>query len=430
LSTSTCFSFGSGGVGYFGVRNPLAFFMYFGDVIHNPTTPTQFYARNTIEQYNDLKNASYWTSFDTTTIAAGDKGFAGVQYDPVANHLYLVPSGATTPVVAYNTNSDAFTNASQGWQSFDVTTLTPQPKGFNGGAYDGFEFTWFAGTTGICVQYDDAMAFGLASAWASFDATQLTPAPSGFAGAIGGPMQTPAGTGYGALFVPATNGVVAQYADTTDFTSAANWASFDLKTISPRLTHFHGGVRVKITYYLVPSGDTLAAAWNGQSGGPLNLGWSTFDLAALNAGVSDFQTATTDGRYVYFGPGAGASTGASAVRYDTTQPFTSASAWQTSIYNSIATTTGMAWDGRYIYFSSANSTVVRYDTQKSFTSDATAWTAVDVSNFITANNIAFNGMTGDGRYLYFVPDTFSTVARFDAKFPPYGPPLGMSFSSY
>jgi hypothetical protein len=49
---------------------------------------------------------------------------------------------------------------------------------------------------------------------------------------------------------------------------------------------------------------------------------------------------------------------------------------------------------------------------------------------VTVNNLAFNGITGDGRHLYFVPDTFSTVARFDAKFPPYGSPLGMSFSSY
>ena len=434
----SCLACGTGCAGAggaeIGIRAPIFFYMVFGDAINHPSQPSYFYSFTPYTLFNDFTEASTWTAFDTTQLGANVKAFAGVEYDSIGA-IYLVPSGAT-PFARYATASDAFTvgtGASSGWSTFNPSQLTPKPTGFSGGAFnwnDG-EFSFFAGTTGICVQYDNGTSFELPSAWSSFDTTQLpAPKPTGFAG-----VTTPfAG---GAVFVPANDGIAAYYNSAnyiaSDYTVAANWVTYDLATINARLSKFHGAVSYGSPFtnsplvYLIPHADTLMAMFDVRYGFNESAGWTTFDLATLPGSIpagQGYSTGVTDGRYIYFSPGSGGH----PVRYDTTLPFTQATSWEVGL-GTVGETTATSFDGQYVYFSGPSSTISRYDTTQNFTTQGSAWTSVNVANF-NANALAFNGSAGDGRYWYFVPETFSTLMRFDAKFPQRGPPVFASYSTY
>jgi hypothetical protein len=113
-----------------------------------------------------------------------------------------------------------------------------------------------------------------------------------------------------------------------------------------------------------------------------------------------------------------------AVRYDTSQGFL-----QTPSYEAfdiaqlfppndagLPAFAGAAYDGRFIYYVPSTpgfGGVVRYDTSSDFTS-ACAWSTVDITQYNAAASY-FWGAVYDGKYLYFVPRTGSTVARFDTK---------------
>ena len=419
------------GTGVFGVRAPLGFYLGFNDVINHPNEPSFFYAFTPFVTYGDFTQASRWTSFDTTQIASNVAGFAGAEFDSL--YLYLVPSGAATPVVRYDPSTEAFTSAASGWQKFDITQLTPGPQGFSGSTFDpNSGFVYLAGTTGVCVQYETAAAFSLPASWLAFDTTKLSPPAKGFAGATF--LPTPA-SGDDMVFVPAQDGVAALFTSSglaADFTNAPNWQTFNLATVDPRLVKFRGGVTVGPSgaayAYLIPNSDTLVVRWDSTQAFNVAASWEKFDLASVTgAFAGSYATGVYDGQYLYLSPGTG---GGPAVRYNPTLPFATAGSWQTGLDKSINKTTATAWDGRYVYFSGSNSTITRYDTTKSFTSDPSAWSSVDVSQLGFPNAVAFLGNTGDGRYLYFAPDTFSTVMRYDARFPQAAVGRLASFSTY
>src|SRR5205823_172755 len=101
-------------------------------------------------------------------------------------------------------------------------------------------------------------------------------------------------------------------------------------------------------------------------------------------------------------------------RYDTTKPFTAASSWEVYQIAGGNYTSGV-FDGRYVYYSGSTSYITRFDTTQPFAVDA-SWTYIDVS-LVDPKATAFAGSAFDSRFVYFIPDTFSTLARFDAKFP-------------
>jgi hypothetical protein len=78
---------------------------------------------------------------------------------------------------------------------------------------------------------------------------------------------------------------------------------------------------------------------------------------------------------------------------------------------------GGTFDGRYVYFApNSTSTITRYDTTLGFQTGA-AWSAFDVQALVPAG-VGFEGAVFDGHYLYFVPYHVpgiytGTIVRFD-----------------
>ncbi|GAG43753.1 unnamed protein product, partial [marine sediment metagenome] len=104
--------------------------------------------------------------------------------------------------------------------------------------------------------------------------------------------------------------------------------------------------------------------------------WAAYDPGEHGVGTDPdgFATVVFDGRYVYFGPGFGASGGREVLRYDTTAGFFTPSSWVTFDPQSQGLGTwptsfaGIVFDGRYIYFMPhtdldiSTEVVLRYDT--------------------------------------------------------------------
>jgi hypothetical protein len=152
--------------------------------------------------------------------------------------------------------------------------------------------------------------------------------------------------------------------------------------------------------------------------------WSSYDPELVGLGADGYAGAVFDGQYVYFVPDDDGAPHCEVLRYDTSLPFNDAGSWAS--YDPSATGNpnaqgyrGAVFDGQYIYFVpfvnglGMHSIVLRYDTTDSFTSP-TAWTDYDPG----AGSDGYTGGVFDGRYVYFVPLENSTgyhahVLRYD-----------------
>jgi hypothetical protein len=405
--------------GYFTCR-PIRLGFYFphaGDTLPTTSTPGLIYLSNATS-YNDFTQPSAWTTFDTTKVSANAKGFRGVEFDGA--YLYLVPNASGALVTRYNTTQPSSFTDTASWATFDTTTVDPGAKGFSGGAFD-YQFVYFApSANGVVARYDTTSTFQLPSAWSTFNTATMTPPASQFAGAVYSPT-----TG-ATLFVPAANGVAAVWtAGSTLFNDTTAWATLDLSTIDARLKQFRGGAALSQYVYLAPHGagpiyPGLAVQWNANAGFTASA-FQTMDLSTVDANQINlfaFADAVSDGaRYIYYVPASNGVGYGDVMRYDTTLGFNDKTAWSFFNISPNNFTTG-AWDGRYLYLSGSSSVVYRYDSTASFT-DSSSWSAFDVST-VGSGALAFFGSLFDGRYLFFVPDTFSTLTRLDAKFPPFG----------
>jgi hypothetical protein len=227
--------------------------------------------------------------------------------------------------------------------------------------------------------------------------------------------------------------VVALYSENvapSDFGTSANWTTYDLKGVDARLGAFYGAVTKEFgarnPVYLVPNQNQIFAAYSG-SPAPVNAtsSWAVFDVSTKGAQAPGYATGVHDQlRYVYFSP---AVSGYPPVRYDTTQPFNSASAWEVGLGVVNINVRATGFDGRYVYFVGQSTSVYRYDTTQSFTTAPGAWTVFDLHG-INTSAIAFGGTGSDGRFQYFIPASSSIAMRFDARF---GAPLPRAtFSSF
>ncbi len=152
--------------------------------------------------------------------------------------------------------------------------------------------------------------------------------------------------------------------------------------------------------------------------------WAVFDATSLDADLVGFGGATFDGSYVYFLPLAKTR----MLRYDPSAPFTSGSSWTvfTPADRGIGAYPfgymGAVFDGRFLYFApNENLTgyhgeVLRYDTEGAFSTDA-SWRAFnpDRMGVAAAAGEAARGFAGalfDGRYVYFIPYTLSSLGAF------------------
>jgi hypothetical protein len=165
---------------------------------------------------------SSWAGFDATTVDPRARGFSGAAFDgryvylaPLVTAqtqdggLAAVPDGL---VVRYDTRSTFETGSS--WSTFDTTTITSGAKGYAGAAFDG-RYVYFVplrnapgrrgspASDGIVARYDTQASFGATASWSTFDIATIDPMAKGFLGA--------AFDGRYVYFVQASGGVVARF---------------------------------------------------------------------------------------------------------------------------------------------------------------------------------------------------------------------------
>jgi hypothetical protein len=261
--------------------------------------------------------------------------------------------------------------------TFDLTTLDADAKGFSRGISDGqylylVPYLNAAGSGTFlsqAVRYDTTMALDDPDAYVVFDLTTLDTDAKGFAaGACDGRYVYMAGnrTGLGGFF---------------------------------------GGTASLLLRYDTESGldfDDPAA-------------WESFDAAGLGTPLYGFQAAISHEQYVYFlGAYSSGGTGASyLLRYDTTQDFTDSAAytvspdlygWSSStvrqIFAAVMADDVLLMSGRN---GSSVSYVVSYDTTASFTSTG-SYAYYDLQpTVLGGTHHTYRGMATDGTSVYLAP---------------------------
>jgi hypothetical protein len=400
--------------------------------------------------YGPLDDITAWELFDTHSLP----GFTGSAYlGGTFDGRFVYFAGRGTRVMRYDTQGAGLTDATA-WSAFQVGPIGAG-GGFAGAAFDG-RFVYFvpyqnASTTeSIAARLDTQGAFNSAGSWATFDLATLSSdggaAASGFFGAVF--------DGRYLYFVPrndgAPDGRVVRYdtsaaleagapVDAGDggppspFDDPTEWTTFDVSSTNPTATGFAGGVFTGSALYLVPNandafdsgvhngGSGIAARYAVGSGLDVSSSWSTFDMTMVN-GLAEFDWGGAfDGKYVYFIPHAQAI----VTRVDTSMSFTSAASWSAYDTTQIATAdgggaptySGGAFDGRFIYaVPGSGSTILRYDTTSTFVADC-AWSSFDLNRIASIDGgvSQYSGAIFDGEYVYLVPFNGGLVARFDAR---------------
>jgi hypothetical protein len=139
--------------------------------------------------FSRLTDRTKWTTFDTTTISPNARGFQGGAFD--GRFVYFVPyyRNDTTPggMIVRHDATRAFTDQTS-WEAFDIATIDARAKGYTGAAFDG-RFLYLAPTNngafhGVAARYDTALPLGDGAAWTIFDLSAVSAAAKGFLGAI------------------------------------------------------------------------------------------------------------------------------------------------------------------------------------------------------------------------------------------------------
>ena len=217
------------------------------------------------------------------------------------------------------------------------------------------------------------------------------------------------------------HGKALRYDTHGDFYDPKSWMGYNAeKTSGLNTKGFYGAVFDGIYVYFVPRRDektyhTRILRYDTRSSFAANSSWQAYDAGL---GIS-YQSAGFDGRYIYFAPGTHNEKGRSGLvlRYDTQASFDEKSSWVTfDAGNTGGLETkdfdGVAFDGRYIYFVPLSySAVLRYDTTKKF-KDKTSWSAFDAKPLNMKRCV---GSVFDGRYIYFVTYDHNTMVRYDTN---------------
>ncbi len=381
--------------------------------------------------FHDMTSASCWTTFDTTLVDPGAKGFVGVAFD--GRYLYFAPNynGASDGIVTRYDTQATFTSPTS-WSTFDTTTLNSAAAGFAGAVYDG-RYVYFVpninavGGDGAVARFDTTASFTTASSWSIFDTATLSPGAVAFQGAVF--------DGRFVYFVPfgagGSNSLVARYDSTatSGFTSPTSWSTFDTTTVNPDAAGFIGGIFDGRYVYFVPhenatSIDGVVVRYDTQFAFTSAGSWSTLDLANVDAKAAGFWGGGFDGRYIYLVPNDnGVAIDGLVARYDTAaQSFTTTS-WKTfdttSVNPEAVGFSCSVYDGRFMYLIPSinmvgtDGVVARYDTAATFTL-AASWSTFDTTT-VKASAKGYSSGAFDGRYVYLVPFLGSMVARFDAR---------------
>jgi hypothetical protein len=202
-----------------------------------------------------------------------------------------------------------------------------------------------------------------------------TPMAAKFAG---GPVF---GTVYDGRFVYFVHATAQQIPDRFDTTAHVPFLDPEGWTHGPQLTDgFAGGVFDGRWVYFVPSTQGVdvptlgahAAAFDTKAPAPDSFGsaqaWKAFDVGQLGTNARGFRTGAFDGRFVYLVP-FGDGTSDLLVRYDTTGVFDEPSWWKAQAIEDLSGAPQSAhgygsavFDGRYVYFlPRSTATIARFD---------------------------------------------------------------------
>lgn len=252
--------------------------------------------------------------------------------------------------------------------------------------------------------------------WEAFDLSQKHPTDNtGFGAAVFDGrhvMYAPfaAASGY--------TGIFHRYDTQTVFTATASWTLFDPSALLTTRSLFGAGFDGRFAYFVPYIGqgkalrfDTTAATFGAS------LAWSSFSLQGLSSDGYSGLVAVNGG--VYLAPFAAATGGFSGrvQRFDVTGDFTASASWST--FDTAAQLdaravgfNGVTSDGRFVYFvpgftdAGPHGFAVRYDSTRDF-SLKPSWESYDLHSRscvgCTAESVGFAGATFDGRYVYFAP---------------------------
>jgi|SRR5579859_8005557 len=221
------------------------------------------------------------------------------------------------------------------------------------------------------------------------------------------------------------HGIVLRYDSHGEFSQPGSYAAYDAGATDGLSTRGYYGAAFDGRYvYFVPRQteagyhsrvlryDTRGAFKDGAS-------WQAYDVGEAHSQ----QGVAFDGRYLYFSPGFAGdprredTASARVIRFDTHAPFKSPQSWKVfdagrASNLSLGCFDGAAFDGRYIYFVPLQSGhALRYDITGDF-EDPASWQAVDAQPFGLR---ACVGAVFDGRFLYYVPYAHARVVRFDVQ---------------
>lgn len=382
-------------------------------------------ASGPVQTYNDFTNPSFWEFFDIGAFVgeqdgAQPAGLLGAIFD--GKYMYFPPTGTKTAtpfglsasygVLRFDTTG-SFVDAAS-YASMNLSGSAGPGLAYVGGTFDGNHvfLSPYQGSPPLAIDVH-----------APFDTPDASPVVYGTPSSI---------SHFGAAFdgnyvyyAPITTGIV-QRLDPKD----GGLTGFDTNALDGGGDVYQGVVFDGRYAYFVPSSTTVAppddshvVRLDTQGDFTNAASWSTFDTHVIDPAAQNFTGGVFDGKYVYFAPSSlndTTPTNVRFVRYDTTQGFETAGAWQAFAPAPDAQTTAYhtaGFDGRYVYFlpflSSGTFLLVRYDTNGTF-GDPAAWTTVD-TNALHPGATGFEGVGFDGTHLYFAPRYGRVLARFAAK---------------
>lgn len=373
--------------------------------------------------YNDIADAKAWSAFDLTTIDPRLGGFFGAAFD--GRYLYLAPNRLGGGLIARYDTQGAL-EAKTSWSVFDLSLIGQGDETFAGAIFAGGAVYFvpherrsdggvFTGTVLVRLDTSEPQKFETALPWLTFDLTQVA---NGLGSFFGGAFD-----GRYVYFAP-WSGIrrPARYDTLASFVAASSYATFDFSSVGVANASYLGAVYDgKLVTFLPISGPALQADTSQDFTSP--SGWKVRSLPADAGGIADIVGGGTfDGRYVYGAPGFNDE--GRLFRIDSTVDLTNAGAVSfTTLDDPSLAFFGAVFDGRYVYLvpgtngsDADRSTVVRYDTTQDFAASASYGRFVTTT--LGANAKGFGGGAFDGRYVYLVPLTGSTIVRFDAKSPP------------
>jgi len=400
-------------------------------------------------QPNPFTILANWASYDPGANGVGisPDGYMGGAFD--GRYVYFSPDFSKSEVMRYDTTAPFSSTSS--WSAFDPNP--PSGGGYKGAVFDGryiYFVPYYANSTshGEVLRYDTTLPYTSSASWTTFDpGSQGTGTdPDGYWGALYDGRYiyfAPEWDSTSANPAGGEHGEVLRYDTTGPFTTSSSWSTYDPGTdgIGNDPDGYKGIMSDGRYLYFVPyyndvgsHGEFLrydttltfnsANAWRAYTPGANGIG---------NVGKG-YESAVTDGRYIYFVPSYSGSTPADyhgeVMRYDTLSPFDLALSW--AAFDPGANGVGIdpdgyngaTFDGRYIYFAPTNNgtaphgEVLRYDTMQNFASSV-AWTTFDPGFYGLGNDPdGYAETLYDGRYIYFVPDRNGTgihgeVLRYD-----------------